>query len=310
MIGVYVASSDARQAVENIRTADARGVAAVWLTQAGVAPDSMGVLAAAAAITGQIRLGTSIIPTWPRPPVLIAQQTLAITSLAPGRFRLGIGPSTPAGMEPLYGVKYRQPLTNLREYLTVLKALLHEGRVDFQGKHVSARARMSPAAEVPVMASALSPGAFRLCGELADGAISWMCPWPYLRDTALPALSEGAATAGRQPPSLVAHVPVCLSEDREEVKRAVQEQVGRYGTFPVYQAMFESAGYKDVASGYPDELIDSLVAFGSATAITERLRGLLKEGAAEVLAHPILVSQGEGSRLEAVFDLLAGANHG
>jgi F420-dependent oxidoreductase-like protein len=308
MIGVYVTSNDARQAVESIKLAEERGVPAVWLTQAGVAPDSIAVLAAAAAVTQRIKLGTSIIPTWPRPPVLMAQQALALAQLAPGRFRLGIGPSTPAGMEPLYGVTYRRPMTNLREYLQVLRALLHEGRVDFQGKMVRARARIAGPVDVPVMASALSPGAFRACGELAEGAISWMCPWPYLRDTALPALREGAAAAARTPPPLIAHVPVCLSSDLGQVKQAVQEQVGRYGTFPVYQAMFAAAGFPDVATALPDALIDSLVASGSEQEVAARLQSLLAEGAGEVLAHPILLKEGPGSRLEDVFDVLARAN--
>src|SRR5438876_4986407 len=204
MIGVFVPSQDAHEAVETIRLAEERGVAAVWLTQAGIAPDSMAVLAAAAVVTEQIKLGTAIIPTWPRAAVLIAQQTLAIDMLAPGRFRLGIGPSTAAAMEPLYGVKYRLPMTNLRENLTVLRTLLHEGRVKFEGKFVKALARLPRPVDVPVMASALSPGAFRVCGEAAEGAISWMCEWTYLRDVALPALKEGAAAAGREPPPLIA----------------------------------------------------------------------------------------------------------
>src|SRR5437762_875690 len=151
MIGVYVPSADARQAVQAIQQAEASGVEAVWVTQAGVAPDSMAVLAAAAAVTERVKLGTSIIPTWPRPAVLIAQQTAAIASLAPGRFRLGIGPSTAAGMEPLYGVHWRLPMTNLREYLTALRTLFKDGRVELEGKFVRARARLAGPIDVPVM---------------------------------------------------------------------------------------------------------------------------------------------------------------
>src|SRR5688572_30542658 len=101
MIGAFVPTTDARNTIERI--------------QAGLSADSMGVLAAAAATTNQIKLGTAIIQTWPRPPVLIAQQTMAVASLAPGRFRLGIGPGTAAGMEPLYGVSWRRPMSHLRE---------------------------------------------------------------------------------------------------------------------------------------------------------------------------------------------------
>ena len=191
-IGVQLSNRDGRELVETIRRAEELGVAAVWTPQGGVIPDTMLLLSAAAMVTSRIKLGTSIVPTWPRAPILIAQQAMAMHALAPGRFRLGIGPSTPAAMVPLYGADYRKPLTQLREYLTVIKSFLHEGAVDFKGEFVSARVRLREPIDVPVMASALSAGAFRLCGEFADGAISWMCPWDYLRDVALPALREGA----------------------------------------------------------------------------------------------------------------------
>jgi len=306
MIGVFVPSLEAREAVESIKVAEDMGVGAVWLTQAGVAPDSMAVLAAAAAVTERIKLGTAIIPTWPRAAVLIAQQALAIDMIAPGRFRLGIGPSTAAGMEPLYGVKYRRPMKNLREYLATLQALLHQGRVKFEGEFVQALARLSRPAEVQVMASALSPGAFRVCGEAAEGAISWMCAWRYLRDTALPAMAEGAKAAGRDTPPLIAHVPVCLSEDREEVRRAAREQVGRYSQFPPYQAMFAAAGYGDVSGGLTDELIDDLVVSGTAAAVRRRLEEIIGEGAGEVLVHPLITGDDRNGYVRRVYEAISG----
>src|SRR5690606_12774976 len=246
-----------RELVEAVRRAEERGVEAVWLPQGGVSPDTMMLLAAAAMVASRIRMGTSIIPTWPRAPIFIAQQVMALEGLAPGRFRLGNGPSTPAAMVPMYGADYREPLAHLREYLTVLRSFLHEGAVDFQGRFVSARVRLREGPlPVPVMASALSPGAFRLCGEAADGAISWMAPWRYLRDTALPALRQGAEAAGREPPPLIAHVPVCLDTDADVVRAAVQDQVGQYGKFPFYQARFRAAGYGDTSEAHPHALID------------------------------------------------------
>ena len=80
---------------------------------------------------------------------------------------------------------------------------------------MSAHARSGGPTKVTLMASALRTNGFRLCGELADGAISWNCPLPYLRDVAVPALKEGAAKAGRPVPPLIAHVPVVVSEDLE-----------------------------------------------------------------------------------------------
>jgi F420-dependent oxidoreductase-like protein len=305
MIGAYVQATDARDTVERIRQAEAAGVEAVWLTQAGIAADSMSVLAAAAATTERIRLGTAIIQTWPRPPVLIAQQTMAIAALAPGRFRLGIGPGTAAGMEPLYGVRWRRPISHLREYLVALQSLLHEGQLDASGPFVKARARLAATIDVPILASALGLGAFKLCGELADGAISWMCPWTYLRDSALPAMAEGAASAGRERPLLVAHVPVCLSTDIERVRAAAREQVGRYAQFPNYQAMFGLAGFPDVAGGYSDGLLQELVVSGDDAAIGDRLHRLLAEGAGEVIGHQLYVTEDRLAETRRFFELLA-----
>ncbi len=306
-IGVQLSNRDGRELVETVRRAEELGVAAVWTPQGGVMPDTMLLLAAAAMITIRIKLGTSILPTWPRAPILIAQQAMAMHALAPGRFRLGIGPSTPAAMGPLYGADYRKPLTHLREYLIIIRSFLHEGAVDFKGEFVSARVRLREPIDVPVMASALSAGAFRLCGELADGAISWMCPWDYLRDVALPALRVGAESAGREAPPLVAHVPICLSSDREAVRVAAQEQVGAYGTFPMYQAMFKVAGYPDTGQGFSDELVASLVASGTEEQIIERLATIRRGGAAEIMTHILFVGEDRGAYQDRAFELLARA---
>jgi F420-dependent oxidoreductase-like protein len=306
-IGVQLSDRDPRALVETIRRAEEHGVGAAWTPQGGVMPDTMVLLGAAAMITSRIKLGTSIVPTWPRAPILMAQQAMGMEALAPGRFRLGIGPSTPAAMGPLYDANYRKPLTQLREYLTIIRSFLHEGAVDFHGEFAGARVRLREPIDVPVLASALSAGAFRLCGEIADGAISWMCPWDYLKATAIPAMREGAAVAGRDLPPLVAHVPICLSTDHDEVRAAAQEQVGSYGTFPVYQAMFKAAGFPDTAEGFSDELIDALVAFGSEDQIIERLAQIRREGATEIMTHILFVGEDRAAYQDRAFDLIARA---
>lgn len=307
-IGIQLSFREPRDLVAAIQRAEERGVEAVWLPQGGVYPDTMMVLSAAAMVTDRIKFGTSIIPTWPRAPIFIAQQVMALEGLAPGRFRLGIGPSTPAAMVPMYGVDYREPQAHLREYLTVLRSFLHEGSVDFHGEFAGARVRLPQLIDVPVMASALSASAYRLCGEAADGAISWMSPWRYLRDTALPALRGGAAKAGREPPPLIAHVPVCLDTDPEVVRAAAQDQVGHYGRFPVYQAMFRAAGYGETAEAYPQALIDELVLSGDEDSVIERFAQMQREGVGEIMAHCIYVGTDRGTYLDRLFDLLARAS--
>ena len=78
------------------------------------------VCSCAATRTPTVRLGTSITPTYPRHPLVLAQQVLALYDLAPGRLRLGIGPSHRFIIEDIYGLQQRTPLAHLREYLEVL----------------------------------------------------------------------------------------------------------------------------------------------------------------------------------------------
>ena len=308
MIGLQLSFQNPHELIDAIKRAEERYVGAVWLPQGGVSPDTMMLLSAVAMVTDRIRLGTSIIPTWPRAPIFIAQQAMAMEALAPGRFRLGIGPSTAAAMAPLYGVDWREPMTHLREYLTIIRGFLHEGSIDFKGKFAGARVRLRQPIDVPVMASALSPGAFRVCGEAADGAISWMCHWAYLRDVALPALREGAEAAGRPVPPLIAHTPICLSEDEQVVRAATQEQVGAYGRFPVYQKMFAASGFPSVSEGFPPELVRALVVSGSDDQIIEKLAQIKREGAGEIMAHTIFVGEDRETYLNRMFDLLARAS--
>jgi alkanesulfonate monooxygenase SsuD/methylene tetrahydromethanopterin reductase-like flavin-dependent oxidoreductase (luciferase family) len=138
------------------------------------------------------------------------------------------------------------------------------------------------------MGSALRPRSFELCGELADGAISWMCPRDYLVKQALPALARGAERLRRPVPPLVAHVPVAVNEDRVASRVLARAQLGNYGRTPFYQLMFEEAGYPGTADGYSDALLDDLVISGSEQAVAEQLRGLSRLGFGEVLAAPII----------------------
>ena len=192
-LGIVVSAPDSSAVLTSIANLEQRGIPAAWLTSAGAGgADPLGALAGAALRTQHILLGTAITQTFPRHPIAVVQQVQVLAQLAPGRFRLGLGTSGRAGMEQAYGVNFRDPLGHLREYLRIVKALLHTGSVDFAGRYYQAHTRISTPVDVPVMAAALGEKAYELCGAEADGAISWVCPGAYLRDVALPALHRGA----------------------------------------------------------------------------------------------------------------------
>ncbi len=288
-VGVHVAGTNVPKLIEGIVAAERAGIQCAWMTCGGTAPDPLAVFAAAAARTTRIMLGTSIIPTFPRHPLALVQGALVVDALAPGRLRLGVGPSHKPSIEGTWGIPFERPQEHLREYLTILKAALNGGKVDFDGRRLHAHAQIPGPTRVTVMASALRATGFRTCGELADGAISWVCPLPYLRDVAVPALREGAARAGRPVPPLIAHVPVAVSDDATAVRKGAAEQLGRYPRVPYYSQMFQDAGFPEAREGtLSDRMIDALVVHGGAAQVKERLRALPSFGAGELLAMPIL----------------------
>ena len=308
IVGVSIQASDAKDAIEQIEQAEAAGIRAAWSTIGGAGgADAMTVFAAALGRTDSILLGTAIVQTWPRHPITIAQQAVALESIAPGRFRLGVGPAHEPTMTRVYGYDFKAPLTNLREYLTVLRSLLGEGEVEFEGHQVTARSRIREPVQTPIMASALRPRSFELCGELADGAISWMCPTAYLVKQALPAIKRGAEAAGRPPPPLIMHAPICVSEDRAAVDEFARQQLGGYRRTPFYQAMFAEAGFPDAAEGYSSELLEGLVISGSEEQVAAGLVELTEAGMGEVLAAPIVDPEDRGASIERAFAAAARA---
>lgn len=306
-LGVHVTGPDSGAILAGIKKAEEMGIPAAWLTTGGAGPDGLTILAGAAVSTQRILLGTSIIPTFPRHPLVMAQQVQVIHHLAPGRFRLGIGPSGRSGMEETFGVDYRAPLGHVSEYLHILKSFLQQGEVDFDGRYYQAHAKISTSPmDVPIMASALGVKAYELCGAGADGAISWVCPGKYLRDVGLPALKRSAESAGRPAPPLVAHVPVCVHEDPDEARESVRQQFGFFPRTPFYQRMFIAAGFPEASQGtWSDEMVDAVALWGNEGRVEEKLEELFSFGAAEILASPVPAGRDRGASLDRTMQLLA-----
>jgi alkanesulfonate monooxygenase SsuD/methylene tetrahydromethanopterin reductase-like flavin-dependent oxidoreductase (luciferase family) len=132
-VGLVVDGTNAAAAVKTVAAAEAAGVRQIWMVQSPWSPDILTTLAAAATKTSTIRLGTSIVPTYPRHPLVMAQQAWSLYDIAPGRLRLGIGPSHQSIIEGIYGLPQTTPLAHLREYVNVLRTVLWEGKVDHHG---------------------------------------------------------------------------------------------------------------------------------------------------------------------------------
>lgn len=302
-------ASGSRGLVAFAETAEERNVPQLWTTVGGASPDPVTAFAAVAATTGRIRLGTAIVPAYPLHPITLASQVLALEGLAAGRIRLGIGTSHRPSIEDRFGIPMTKPLTFLREYLTILRAILQDGGIDYSGEFLSAHIGLpdgisAPGTPLPI--SALRENAFALAGELADGAITWLAPMKHILNVGIPAMESGAAKAGRSTrPPVIAHVPVAVSENREAARQAFRQQFPMYSKLPFYANMFADAGFPVTSNGeMTDALVDELAVSGTPDEIRQRLTDLHSKGIDEFIISQVVVHDSE-SELETLSAIVA-----
>jgi F420-dependent oxidoreductase-like protein len=302
-VGVNLAEPTANETVDLIVRAEEAGVTAYWLT---IGPqDPMITFAAAASRTRSILMGTSIVPTYPRHPLALAMQAIAMGQIAPRRFRLGVGPSHRPTMENTWGITFEHPLGHLREYVGVLRAALTTGEVDVDGPRYRVHTRIPNPPQVPIMISALREGSFRLAGEIADGAISWVTPAAYLKQIAIPAIEAGANMAGRPAPPLVAHCFIAVSEDRDAVRQVTQQRAANYPRLPFYASMFELAGYPEAKEGtLSDRMADAIVMQGNEEQVAAGLQTFADAGAREIIATILPVGDNREASIDRALRLV------
>ncbi len=275
---------DVRLAIDLAQQAEAWGYESLWVTQGG-GRDAILVLAAYAQATRTIRLGTGVIPIYPRHPVALAQEALTLAELSGGRFRLGIGVSHRPSMTDALGLEMGNPLRVMREYVTVLR-----GALAGQAEHVGERYRvhwksalLRLPAPPPLLLAGLSPKMLELAGEIADGAVLWLCTAAYIREVALPAVRRGRARAGKSLEGfeIVAAVPVALTADAAATRALFKEELVRYLLLPFYRAMLTASGFGEalaafdrarvqaasLAQAVPDQLVEALGGIGDESVV-------------------------------------------
>ncbi|HXU87994.1 MAG TPA: LLM class flavin-dependent oxidoreductase [Methylomirabilota bacterium] len=283
-------------AVELARTAERLGYDSIWVTH-GLGRDSFLVLAAYGAATSRIGLGNGVVPIYPRHPVSMAQAALTLSEMTGGRFKLGIGVSHAASMEDMLGLRVVEPLHAMREYVAVLRGALGDG-ADFSGRHYRARWAMAvprrPPAP-PIYLAALSTKMLELAGEIADGAILWLCPPEYVRAVAVPAIARGRRRAGRTLDGfqIVAAVPLAVTDDRRAALSAFRAELVRYASLPFYRAMLETAGLGAEIAAFdrdgvvPAAMAEALGGLGSAEAARDYVDAYRRAGTTLPAIRPI-----------------------
>lgn len=263
--------------IAQVQEAEADGFDTVWFA-GGIGMDPLTVIAAAGRATERIELGTSIVPTYPRHPVAMAQQTAAVQAAigAGNRFSLGIGVSHRPSVEDALGIPYDRPGKNMREYLSVLRPLLHDGKVGFDGEFYRVRAQMAPPADpAPILVAALAPVMLRATGELAEGTITWMANARAIEGHISPIIRKAAADAGRPEPRIVVGLPVAVCDDEAAGRAEAAKQFAGYAMLPNYQRVLAHGGVESPG--------DAAIV-GDEGSVTAQLQGLLDAGGTDVWA--------------------------
>jgi 5,10-methylenetetrahydromethanopterin reductase len=305
-----------REELKFAQYAEKKGFEAVWHAESRLARDAITPLAAIAAVTERIKLGTGVINNWTRNVGLTAATFLTLDDLSDGRGLLGIG----AWWDPLawkVGIERKRPLKAMREYVTVLQRLFKMENVTFEGEFVNVRdIRLDVVygdpytpRKIPIYIGATGWDMIELTGEIADGLLLNYLVSPEYNQKALEHLAIGAKASGRKlgeidRPQLI----VCsLDQDRDRAFENVRPLIAQYlGQQPhiakasgVKESLIEEV--KSALGGWPakpgglenakqlidDGLIELITASGTAEDCLEKVQEYNNTGCTCPILYPL-----------------------
>lgn len=309
-----------REGMAYAQYAEEKGFEAVWQAESRLVRDAIVPMAAFAAVTSRLKVGSGVINNWTRNIGLLAATFLTLDDLAPDRILCGIG----AWWDPLaknVGITRRKPIAAMRETIEVLRRLLRMERVTFHGEfhHVDGieldvvHGRRE-ARHVPIYIGATHMGMMELGGEVADGVLLNYCVPPEYNHEALEHIEIGAKKAGRTLDEIDRPQLVVCSVDRDH-KRAIEaakELITQYlaqqphiaeasGTPPETVKKVQSilgwpATKEQIHQAMqfvPDELIERITASGTPDEVRRKVDEYRRNGC----TCPVLYPLGDDVRL-------------
>ena len=315
-----------RDGIKYVQYAESKGFEAVWQAESRMVRDAIVPMAAFAATTERIKVGSGVINNWTRNAALIAATFLTLDDLAPDRALLGIG----AWWDPLaanVGIERRKPLQAIREVVESVRRLLAAETVTYHGEFVHfegvkldvVHGRKEPR-NVPIYIGATGPQMLELTGEIADGVVLNYLVSPQYNADAMERLETGAKRAGRSVydldrPQLV----VCsMDADRKKALDGARKLVTQY---LAQQPHFAKAiGVSEEILGkiksmlswpateeeieramefVPDEIVQMIAAAGTAEECRAKVQEYVDAGATCPILYPL------GPDVKAMIDAFA-----
>jgi len=314
-VALYLQDAHSLQdAIQYVQYAESRGFEAVWQAESRLVRDAIVPMAAFAATTQRIKIGSGVINNWTRNAAVIAATFLTLDDLAQDRIICGIG----AWWDPLaqkVGINRQKPLLAMREVVTAVRQLLARERVTFHGEFVHltdveldvVHGRKEPR-NVPIYIGATGPQMMALTGEIADGVVLNYLVSPKYNEAALEQLERGARVAGRSlddidRPQLV----VCsVDHDRKRaldasrklvtqylgqqphimkasgVKQELLDEIAQVLTWPATEDQIEEA-----MRLVPDDVVQMITASGTPEEVRAKVREYIAYGATAPILYPL-----------------------
>ncbi len=303
-----------RDAIGYVQYAEERGFEAVWQADSRLVREASVPMAAFAATTDTIKVGSGVIDCWTRNPARLASVFSTLDDLAPGRIILGIG----AWWDPLarkVGIERTRPLTVMREVVEAVRALLANETVSYDGEHVHLDGveldyvhQERRAKDVPIYIGATGMKMMELTGEIADGVVLNYLVSPDYNARAMEHLAAGAERAGRSVddidrPQLV----VCsVDDDRQAaldgarllvtqylgqqphimkasgVPEALLDEIGQVLTWPATHDQVVAA-----SALVPDDIVQMICAAGSPEEVRAKVAEYLATGCTCPILYPL-----------------------
>jgi 5,10-methylenetetrahydromethanopterin reductase len=303
-----------QDAISYVQYAEKRGFEAVWQAESRLVRDAIVPMAAFAATTSRIKIGSGVINNWTRNAAVIAATFLTLDDLAQDRIILGIG----AWWDPLaakVGIKREKPLLAMRETVETVRALLARKRVTYHGEFVNlddieldvVHGRKEPR-NVPIYIGATGPQMMALTGEIADGVVLNYLVSPRYNLGAIEQLEQGAKKAGRSIDSIDRpQLVVCsVDEDRKKaldgarklvtqylgqqphimkasgVSQELLDEIGQVLTWPATEEQIEEA-----MRLVPDDVVQMITASGTPDEVRRKVREYIEYGATCPILYPL-----------------------
>jgi 5,10-methylenetetrahydromethanopterin reductase len=302
------------EAIEHVRYAESRGFEAVWQAESRLVRDAIVPMAAYAATTSRIKVGSGVINNWTRNAALIAATFSTLDDLAPGRILCGLG----VWWEPLaskVGVNRRKPLQAMRETIEVVRRLLQMEKVSFKGEFVQVddiqidivHGDRSPR-RVPIYVGATGMKMMELTGEIADGVLLNYLVSPAYNREAMERLRAGAERAGRNFEDIDCPQLIVCSLDRDRgraldnarelvtqylgqqphimkasgVSQELLDEIGRALTWPADERQIREA-----MQLVPDEVVQLITASGTPDECRAKVREYIEAGCTCPVLYPL-----------------------